>query len=76
MLNGSVLFDYGNRILGAAGPVSSMGLVFVGCVATRVVVEGRERARITKAFSTHVDPALVNYFLEHPEESLEGKLGR
>jgi class 3 adenylate cyclase/CHASE2 domain-containing sensor protein len=74
LLNGIVLFDYGDRIVGAAGPLVAVGLVWAGCGVTRAIVETAERNRITRRFQSYVDPELVNYVLEHPEDArLEGQ---
>jgi CHASE2 domain-containing sensor protein/class 3 adenylate cyclase len=75
LVNGYLLFDYGNLILGAAAPVVAVGVVFAGGTAAKLVVERWERARITRRFSSYVDPKLVNYVLKHPEQSLfEGQI--
>jgi adenylate cyclase len=73
LLNGVVLFDYGNRVVGAAAPLVAVGLVWAGCTATRVVVERAERERIRKRFSNYVDPKLVNYVLDNPTARFDGE---
>jgi class 3 adenylate cyclase/CHASE2 domain-containing sensor protein len=74
VVNGVVLFDYGNRIVGAAAPLLAIGVAWSGCTLTRVIVETAERARITRRFSSYADPKLVNYVLEHPEVSFDGEV--
>ena len=75
LVNGYLLFDYGNLILGAAGPVVAVGFVFTGGTAAKLVVERWERARITRRLGSYVDPKLVDYVLKHPEQSLfEGQI--
>lgn len=70
LINGIVLFDYGKMLVGSAGPVSAVGLVWTGCTLTQYIREAREKARITSRFRNYVDPSLVNYVLEHPEMDL------
>jgi adenylate cyclase len=67
--NGYVLFDYGNLIVSAAGPLVAVALVWSGVTLTDFILEISERNRITKRFSSYVDPALVNWVLEHPEQT-------
>lgn len=73
LVNGVVLFDLGNRIVGAAGPFTAIGVVWGGCTLTRVMVEATERRRITRAFSTQVDSKLVDYLLETGQDSFPGE---
>lgn len=74
LFNGLLVFDYGNTILGIAGPLTAVLLVWSGCTLFRFVIERRERARIKKRFESYVDPALVNYVIEHPEHArLDGE---
>ncbi len=73
--NAIALFDYGNLILGVAGPVTAIGLAWAGGTLTRLFIEGRERARVTRRFKTYVDPKLVDYVLANPgEAALEGQM--
>jgi class 3 adenylate cyclase/CHASE2 domain-containing sensor protein len=68
-INGIVLFDYFNLSTNGAGAngLAASFVVFVGCVLVRLLVEGIERARITRRFRAYNDPSLVDYILEHPE---------
>ena len=66
-LNGVILFDLGNTVVGAAGPVVAVGGVFAGCTLAKLVLERRERARITRRFSSYVDPKIVDYVVKHPD---------
>jgi adenylate cyclase len=69
------LFGYQRRILGFAGPMTAWLLVWCAIPIARYFFEAGLRTRIQKRFSTYVDPALVNYLLEHPEKiRLEGEL--
>jgi adenylate cyclase len=43
---------------------------WVSCQLVEIVIEKLERNRITRRFSTYVDPALVDYVIEHPDESV------
>jgi class 3 adenylate cyclase/CHASE2 domain-containing sensor protein len=67
--NGYVLFDMGNLIVGAAGPLVAVSLVWSGVTLTDFILEISERNRITKRFRSYVDPALVNWVLDHPEQT-------
>jgi CHASE2 domain-containing sensor protein/class 3 adenylate cyclase len=74
-LNGYLLFDYGNLVVGAAGPLVAVGAVFTGGTLAKLLVERWERARITRRFSSYVDPKLVEYVLEHPDQAhFEGQV--
>jgi class 3 adenylate cyclase/CHASE2 domain-containing sensor protein len=75
LVNGYLLFDYRNLILGAAAPVVAIGAVFSGGTLAKLAVERWERARITRRFSSYVDPKLVEYVLKHPEQAhFEGQI--
>ncbi|MDH3584669.1 MAG: CHASE2 domain-containing protein, partial [Phycisphaerae bacterium] len=75
IVNGLVLFDYGNVIVPAAGPLTAMVVVWMGGTVWRYFVERAERARVTGRFRSYVDPALVDYVMEHPEQAtLEGEI--
>ncbi|CAN5642108.1 hypothetical protein BH09PLA1_BH09PLA1_27610 [soil metagenome] len=67
VVNGLLLFDYGDLILPAAGTLTAMALCWSGLTLSRFIIESRERARITRRFSNYVDPALVDYVIENPE---------
>lgn len=74
LVNGILLFDYHNVIVGASGPLMVVAAVWGGGTLFRFIVERAERARITARFSSYVDPALVNYVIEHPEKAkLDGE---
>jgi class 3 adenylate cyclase/CHASE2 domain-containing sensor protein len=67
-INGVVLFDYGNLIVGVAGPVLAVGLTWLSCQLVEILVEKAERARITRRFASYNDPALVDWIVNHPEQ--------
>lgn len=69
LLNGLVLFDYNNLVVGVAGPMTAMGLCWGSVTLFRFIGEIRERNRIQQRFSNYVDPELVNYVVENPEEA-------
>ena len=48
LLNGVVIFDYGDRIVAAAGPVVAIATVWVGCGFMRVTYETLERIRTAR----------------------------
>jgi class 3 adenylate cyclase/CHASE2 domain-containing sensor protein len=67
LINGLLFFDYGNHIVGAAGPLTAAALIWFGLTVARYIYEQAERSRITARFSSYVDPALVNFVVENPE---------
>ncbi len=74
ILNGLLLFDYHNVIVGIAGPLVTIALVWSGCTLMRFVVERAERRHIENRFRSYVDPALVNFVIENPDKiHLEGE---
>jgi class 3 adenylate cyclase/CHASE2 domain-containing sensor protein len=74
-LNALALFDYGNWVVGLAGPVVVIGVVWGTLTLVRFVIERGERARITRKFRGYVDPQLVEYVIRHPEVSrFEGQV--
>jgi class 3 adenylate cyclase len=74
-INCVLLFDYGDRIVGLAGPLVVIGAVWGSLTLFRFVVERNERARITRKFRGYVDPQLVEYVVQHPEISrFEGQV--
>jgi adenylate cyclase len=68
-INDALLFDYGNLLLNAAGPLAAAGLVWSGVTLAGFMNEVAERGRITKRFRAYVDPTLVNYVLDNPERA-------
>ncbi len=75
LANGIWLFDRANLIVGAAGPLVAVGLVWSGCTLYKFVAEKAERMLVERRFRSYVDPALVDYVLEHPEQAtLDGQV--
>ncbi len=75
LINGLWLFDYGNHIAGIAGPLLAIALAWQGGTLIRFLVERWERARIEGRFRSYVDPALVDYVVDHPEQiNLAGQI--
>jgi class 3 adenylate cyclase len=75
VVNALLLFDRNNIILPAAGTVTAIGLCWSSLTLARFIIESRERRRITQRFSNYVDPALVDYVIENPEQvQLDGKV--
>jgi class 3 adenylate cyclase/CHASE2 domain-containing sensor protein len=73
IVNGIVLFDYGNWIVGAAGPLTAVAVTWSGCTLARVRVEARERTRITQQFGNYSDTQLVDHILENPDFTFQGE---
>jgi class 3 adenylate cyclase/CHASE2 domain-containing sensor protein len=69
-VNGILLFDRYNLMLGLAGPVTVMLLVWAGGTVIRLVLERYERARITARFASYVDPELVEFVLENEDQEV------
>lgn len=75
LVNSIVLFDYGNLLVNASGPLVAVGLVWSGTTLFRFAASIAERRRMKRRFQNYVDPALVDYVLEHPDEvRLEGQV--
>jgi class 3 adenylate cyclase/CHASE2 domain-containing sensor protein len=68
-LNGIYLFDKHDLIVGAAGPLVCAGVVYSGVTLIQFIREIGERTRLTRRFSSYVDPTLVNYVVENPEQA-------
>lgn len=69
ILNGAIIFDWGNVILGAAGPMTAMALVWSGGTLSQLVGERRQRALIRRRFRTYVDPQLVDFVEKNPAKA-------
>ncbi len=74
LVNGYLLFDYGNVCVGVAGPVVALGSVWSTGAVAAFLIEAAERARITKRFSSYVDQKLVDFVIENPDVSLDGQV--
>jgi class 3 adenylate cyclase len=72
LINGILLFDKLNIIVGVAGPMVVMMMTRLSCQLVEILVEIAERTRITRRFRAYVDPALVQYVVEHPEKDVMG----
>jgi hypothetical protein len=48
LLNGVAIFDYGDHIVGAAGPIVAVGAVWAGCGLMRLTFEALERIRVAR----------------------------
>lgn len=74
LFNGLILFDRWNFQLALAGPMLAMGASWAVCTFMGLILERRERTRITRRFQNYVDPTLVNYVIENPDKArLEGE---
>jgi adenylate cyclase len=74
LFNGFVLYDMNNRMVPAAGVITAAGIVWGILTLFRYIFETTERARITKRFSSYVDPAVVNYVVDNPDAKLDGEV--
>jgi class 3 adenylate cyclase len=68
-VNGFLLFDRNNLIVGAAGPLVAAGVVWSGVTLIQFVREIGERTRLTRRFRSYVDPTLVSYVIENPDQA-------
>jgi class 3 adenylate cyclase/CHASE2 domain-containing sensor protein len=73
IVNGTLLFDRFNLLLGAAAPLVAIAAVWAACTLTRVIIEASERSRITRRFSNYVDPKIVDYVMENPQVTFDGE---
>lgn len=69
VINGYYLFDYRRIVVGVAGPLTVIVVTWAVVTLARFISEIVERNRITTRFSHYVDPELVNYVVENPEEA-------
>ena len=67
-VNGWVLFARHGWVVDAAGPVMAVVLVWVGLTVYHRLAEVTDRARITRRLRMTVDPAIVDYFVQHPDQ--------
>jgi len=70
LVNCILLFDYGNRIVDLAAPLLAVAGPWAGGTITRLVIETREKLRITRRLGSYVDPDLVGYVLESKDETI------
>ena len=68
LLNGIILFDWGNLIVGAAGPLTTAVLVWTTLTLVRFISETTQRRKIMRRFSSYVDPQIVDYVQEHIDD--------
>lgn len=75
VVNALLVFGQARGVLGMAGPLTAVFLVWAVIPIVRYLIESAQRARIQRRFSAYVDPALVNYLIDHPEKlRLAGEL--
>ncbi|QOV91802.1 CHASE2 domain-containing protein [Humisphaera borealis] len=70
LFNCVVLFDYGNWLVELAAPLLAVAGPWAGGTITRLVIETREKARITRRLGSYVDQDLVQYCLESRDETI------
>ncbi|MCC7192243.1 MAG: CHASE2 domain-containing protein [Phycisphaeraceae bacterium] len=66
-VNAIVLFDYGNLLVNASGPLVAVATVWSGTTLYRFAASIAERRRMKRIFQNYVDPALVDHALENPD---------
>ena len=68
-LNGLILFNTYDLVVGVAGPLTAMGVSWAIVTLFRFILEIIERNRITARFRSYVDPELVNYIADNPDQA-------
>jgi class 3 adenylate cyclase/CHASE2 domain-containing sensor protein len=69
LINGFIFYDWWHLNVPIAAPIAAGVVVWPTCTLMQLVSERTQRASITRRFSGYVDPALVDYALEHPEKA-------
>jgi adenylate cyclase len=67
LFNGLIMYDMWNIVLPVAGAMATATVVWGILTLYRYIFESAERARITKRFSSYVDPSIVNSVIENPD---------
>lgn len=67
IVNGYLLFDLSNILVSAAGPMASSVGALSLVIAYRLIIEQRERARVTARFKNYVSAKLVDYLADNPD---------
>jgi class 3 adenylate cyclase/CHASE2 domain-containing sensor protein len=67
-VNGLLLFDWSNMIVGAAAPLTTAALVWSTLTLVRFISETTQRRKIMRRFQTYVDPQIVDYSMEHLDD--------
>jgi class 3 adenylate cyclase len=68
LLNGLYLFDKHNLIVGMTGPLTAVATVWAGGTLVHYVLERSLRSRMRRRFGRYVDPALIDYAMDHEAE--------
>jgi len=63
-----VAYDWYGLEIAAAGPPTAAGLTWGICTIYKSYRQQKEKKQITNRFRSYVDPSLVNFVLEHPEQ--------
>ncbi len=71
--SGMVLLDRMNLLVAAAGPTVAAVLAWAGITFYRLVIEQRERARITRQFKNYVSRDLVDLLVANPKLIKQGE---
>lgn len=73
-INAVLLFDYLSTWAAAAGPIVAAVSVWAALTVFRLLLEQRQRARITRQFKNYVAPDLVDFLVDNPNVvKLEGE---
>lgn len=68
LVDALLLFDYANLLLDAAAPLVTVGVVWALGSSVRLAIEATQRQRLTRLFSSYVDPQLVDHFIQRPDQ--------
>jgi adenylate cyclase len=74
LVNGLLLFDKANLLVGAAAPMVALASVWSTGALAGFLIQADERAKIKKRFSSYVDQKLVDFVEENPDEALDGQV--
>lgn len=72
-VSGMVLFDQMDMQVAAAGPTAAAGCAWVAITLYRLIIEQRERARITRQFKNYVSGDLVDLIVANPTLIKQGE---
>ncbi len=72
VFNGYYLFNYNHTVVSLVAPALAGGTVWAVVTLVRYISDLRQRRRIEKRVSSYLDPQLVEYLIQHPEEDTFG----
>lgn len=73
LINGFVLFDWADTQVAAASPLMAGAAAWIIVTVYRLVLEQRQRLRITRQFKNYVSPDLVQLLVDNPSMIKTGR---